>query len=169
MPSRSDHIIVSGFNQALIVSQRAQRYDPDVDCTMTLSVRGGSHAIQLLFEHMDMPARTYSTCDDDYVQFFSGTSPNEVPISRQYCGNVRPTDNVIMNSTSVRIRFRTNNYKQRTGFRIKLDRVSHNELVHCDERNVCRTELEGVLLSKSNADSSGKISTSSGMCIYWLF
>lgn len=45
---------VSGFNEGLIVSQKGDKYEPNVACTMFLSVRGADPVINFHFEHIDL-------------------------------------------------------------------------------------------------------------------
>ena len=137
MPEKFDHIHLQGFSQAMILSQRGQRYSSNLDCTMTLTVRG-PFGIQLAFEHIDLARDTYdadSPCED-YVQFYGGTA-KETLLSGQHCGSGQPPDGLITNASSVTLRFRTNHYRERSGFRIKFDRIHVDLLSDCDERGVC--------------------------------
>lgn len=45
---------VNGFNEGVIVSQKGDKYEPNVACTMFLSIRGLDPLIKIHFEHIDL-------------------------------------------------------------------------------------------------------------------
>lgn len=173
MPESFDHVNLNGFSRALILSQRGQRYSSNLDCTMTLSVRG-PFGVQLSFEHLDLARDTYDEdgpCED-YVQFYGGAG-KETILSDPHCGNVPPPEGLVANMSSVTLRFRTNHYRERSGFRIKFDRVPLDLLTDCNERGVCNISREqgqdehsgGMGDSAERKKRSVKESTNAGMSI----
>lgn len=170
MPERFDHVQLNGFSRALILSQRGLRYSANLDCTMTLSVRG-SFGVHLSFEHLDLARDTYdgeSPCED-YVQFYGGEG-KETILSGQHCGNIPPSIGLVTNSSTVTLRFRTNHFRERSGFRIKFYRVPLDMISDCDEMGVCSlvedisgsgaTDLQGKRSKRSSADGATNAGTS---------
>lgn len=158
MPEKSDHLTLSGFNRAIIHSQRGPRYPSNLDCTLTIQVRD-KYAVQLTMEHMDLAQETYGSNCEDFLQLYSGPG-KETILTQPYCGQKLPRYPLVANTTSVTVRFRTNHFRERTGFRMKFERVSVNELLECESENgLCVTpknaEFFAISKKKQAAAKSG--------------
>jgi len=127
LPERCTTSSLTGFNKGVIISQRGERYAPDIRCTLHLRVRSSARAIRFTFEHMDLPEIRPGHCED-YVEFYTpspDTDALDYIVGGPFCGQALP-DDFFSNGTSVLVRFTSNSIRQRSGFRFRFERISYS-------------------------------------------
>jgi hypothetical protein len=122
LPNECRNVHINGFTKAVILSQTDDRYSPNVNCRILISIRGPNHVIRLTFEHLDLAEPSSSGVCQDSVQLFNqGT--HETALSGQLCGTRKTPMQFISNSSTVALVFVSDAYQERTGFRLQYERV----------------------------------------------
>ena len=125
LPEECDIVHLNGFNQAIIISQRSDRYPANYLCKVLINLHGDYH-IHFTFEKLDLAEPNSDGRCPDSVQIFNRVGQTNVPLTERICGSRRPNTPLLTNSSSAMLVFSTDSYQERTGFRIKYDRVLSN-------------------------------------------
>lgn len=166
MPEKLDHMTVNGFTQGMIVSQQGLRYSSNIDSTLTVQVRQ-KYGLMIAFEHLDLVEDIYGTQCDDFIQFYAGHN-KELILTRPFCGKKPPSSHLLTNFTTVTIRFRTNHFRESSGFRLKFDRIPIKNISDCDRSGLCQsadyTDTRSVSRTRNSTSKSGVPCLSSSRC-----
>jgi len=141
LPQDCQQIFIDGFRQAVIVSQSSQRYSPNMNCRVVISSRSNNHLFRFTFHHLDLVDPKDGVCHD-YVQLFNIHDHHfDLEMTSPMCGGNVPVTSYTSNSSSVALVFRTNEYKERSGFKVVYERLQNE--------SEGEKELVGAMLASS--------------------
>lgn len=121
LPDDCKQVAFSGFHHATIVSQTSERYKANLNCRVTISVRG-KYNIRVSFSQMDLTEPLTNGCQDS-VQVFNTIGSRDFALSPMLCGSRVPSTVYLSNSSSIAIVFRTDSFQERKGFKFQYNRV----------------------------------------------
>jgi len=123
LPQVCNSIQLNGFTQLVINSQTSERYSPNTDCDISLTVWGKS-AIRFTFQMLSMPNVSANGQCQDYVQLFNVVGNQNTPLSPQLCGSQLPATPYLSASNTVLLVFNTDGYQQGLGFSLLYEQVT---------------------------------------------
>jgi len=125
LPDGTHNLQVQGFSQGIISSQVGDRYSPNTNCRLRLSVNSASW-IRFTFEHLDLPPPGATGSCSDSVQLFCVVDDNNnLAVSQPLCGSVVPTREFVANCSTALIVFQADAYQQSTGFKVFFERITN--------------------------------------------
>jgi len=124
LPEDCKIVHLNGFSKAVIVSQKSDRYAPNYLCKVLITLHG-DYLINFVFEKLDLPDPSSDGRCSDSVQLFNVIGQSNVQMTDKICGSKRPSIQLLSNSSSAMLVFSSDSYQEKTGFRLRYERVQN--------------------------------------------